>query len=189
VVAVTERPLRADAARNRKKVLAAARAAFADEGVTVPLDEIARRAGVGAGTVYRHFPTKEALFEAVILDRLQALADYGTERLSADDPGAALFEFMHRMLSGSTQTKDLVDALAGANIDTSGLITAAKTDLHRVGGELLARAQKAGAVRDDVGVLELMTLITGASLALRQQPTDPTLRESVFTVLRDGLRR
>lgn len=185
---MTERPLRADAVRNRQKVLAAARAAFADEGITVPLDEIARRAGVGAGTVYRHFPTKEALFEAVILDRLQALVDYGAARLETDDPGAGLFDFMHRMLAGSTQTKDLVDALSGANIDTSGLITTAKTDLHRVGGELLARAQKAGAVRPDIGTVELMTLITGASLALRQQPTDPTLREAVFTVLRDGLR-
>ena len=185
---MTEKPLRADAARNRVRVLDAARAAFAEEGVAVPLDEIARRAGVGAGTVYRHFPTKEALFEAVILDRLRHLVDEAVELRGAEDAGAALFQFLHWMLAGSTSTKDLLEALGGANVDTTGLIATAKRDLHRAGGELLARAQRAGAVRDDIGPTELMTLITGASVALRQQPPDPALREKVFAVLRDGLR-
>src|SRR5215472_3500974 len=77
------KPLRADAQRNRARVLQAARRAFAAEGVSVPLDEIARRAGVGAGTVYRHFPSKEALFEAVVHDRLRQLTEEG-RALSAD---------------------------------------------------------------------------------------------------------
>src|SRR5438876_7565800 len=82
------RPLRADAQRNRAKVLAAAQEAFAAEGIAVPLDEIARRAGVGAGTVYRHFPTKEALFEAVIADRLEHFAEHATSLGTAEDSGA-----------------------------------------------------------------------------------------------------
>src|SRR5579872_1691916 len=88
------RAMRADAVRNRTKVLDAARAAFAAEGPAVPLDEIARRAGVGAGTVYRHFPTKEALFEAVIVDRLLAHAQDAEARLSGDgDAGGEFFGF------------------------------------------------------------------------------------------------
>ena len=90
--ATAARPLRADAVRNRAKVLAAASEAFAAEGLAVPLDEIARRAGVGAGTVYRHFPTKEALFEAVITDRLLALAADAEARLASnEDAGEAFF--------------------------------------------------------------------------------------------------
>src|SRR6266545_3604820 len=81
---LSTKPPRADAVRNRQRVLEAAKEAFAAEGLAVPLDEIARRAGVGAGTVYRHFPTKEALFEAVILDRVRKLVDYAESLADAD---------------------------------------------------------------------------------------------------------
>ena len=81
------RPLRADAARNREKVLRAAREAFAESGYGVPLDEIASRAGVGPGTVYRHFPSKEALFEAVVTARITDLVSDARARADADDPG------------------------------------------------------------------------------------------------------
>src|SRR5712691_4544222 len=91
------RPLRADARRNRERVLDAARAAFAAQGLSVPLDEIARHAGVGPGTLYRHFPTKEALIEAVVHDRLQGLAADGAALLDAPDPGAAFFAFLGRL--------------------------------------------------------------------------------------------
>ena len=88
------RPLRADAARNRARVLEVAYETFAQEGLSVPIDEIARRAGVGAGTVYRHFPTKEALFRAIVASRLQRLIDSATPLLEGDDPGAAFFAFL-----------------------------------------------------------------------------------------------
>jgi AcrR family transcriptional regulator len=181
---LSTRPLRADAQRNRTRVLEAAKAAFADEGLAVPLDEIARRAGVGAGTVYRHFPTKEALFEAVILDRVRKLADHA-ETLTDGDPGEAFFGFLQRVLSGATAAKDLVDALVENTLDTDGLIAEAKQDLHRAGGKLLVRAQKAGVVRGDVGVIELMVLLTAASRTLREQGGDGDL---VFSILREGLR-
>ena len=91
------RPLRADAARNREKVLRAAREAFAESGYGVPLDEIAARAGVGPGTVYRHFPAKEALFEAVVTARITDLVNEARVRADAADPGEAFFGFLTRM--------------------------------------------------------------------------------------------
>jgi AcrR family transcriptional regulator len=165
-------------------VLEAAKKAFAAEGLAVPLDEIARRAGVGAGTVYRHFPTKEALFEAVILDRVRKLVDYA-ESLADADPDAAFSGFLERVITGATLSRDLVDALAANTLDTAGLIAEAKRDLIHAGGKLLARAQKAGVARADVGVDDLMTLLTAATLTLREHGGN---REVVLAVLRDGLR-
>ena len=91
------RPLRADARRNRDRVLEAALAAFGTEGSDVSLDEIARRAGVGAGTVYRHFPTKEALFEAVVFDRIGELVEEARALLDDPDPGRAFSSFAERL--------------------------------------------------------------------------------------------
>src|ERR1035438_4717379 len=107
------RPLRADARRNRQRLLQAATDAFAAEGLSVPLDEPARRAGVGPGTLYRHFLTKEALFEAVLYDRLQRLADDARALRCAEDPAAALLAFISRLVAAAAPTRDLADALAG----------------------------------------------------------------------------
>src|ERR1700734_2354819 len=105
------RPLRADAARNREKVLRAAREAFAESGYGVPLDEIATRAGVGPGTVYRHFPAKEALFEAVVTSRIEDLIADARSRAGAADPGAAFFGFLARLAEESAAKRDLPDAI------------------------------------------------------------------------------
>src|SRR5262245_28258757 len=94
---MAERALRADARRNRDRVLEAARRAFAEQGYAVPLDEIAAAAGVGPGTVYRHFPTKEALFEAVSVANVQDLAADARARAEAADPGSALAGFLDRL--------------------------------------------------------------------------------------------
>jgi AcrR family transcriptional regulator len=185
---LSTRPLRADAARNRARVLAAAQEAFAAEGLAVPLDEIARRAGVGAGTVYRHFPTKEALFEAVMLDRVTRLVDYAKNLAGSADPGAAFFDFLHRMIVGAAASKDLVDAILATDLEHASLMIAAKQDLQAAGAELLTRAQQADAVRPDIGITELMTLLSGAVSALHQQPGETHLHGMVFAVLRDGLR-
>src|SRR6201996_6309358 len=96
-MAEDSRPMRADAARNREKVLRAAREAFAESDYGVPLDEIAARAGVGPGTVYRHFPAKEALFEAVVTARIADLVADARNRAGAADPGEAFFGFLARM--------------------------------------------------------------------------------------------
>src|ERR1700728_3738805 len=106
------RPLRADARRNRDRVLDAARAAFGAEGSDASLDEIARRAGVGAGTVYRHFPTKEALFEAVVIDRMGELIQEAQALLVDPDPGRAFASFVERLGREGALKRDLVEALA-----------------------------------------------------------------------------
>jgi AcrR family transcriptional regulator len=177
--------MRADAQRNRARVLEAAKDAFAAEGLGVPLDDIARRAGVGAGTVYRHFPTKEALFEAVMLDRMRNLAEHASALADADDPGAAFFDFLRRMVTGAASSRDLADALVGKDLSNASLITTAKAELHRAGAALLTRAQQAGAVRSDLGVAGLMTLLTATTVALQENPADTDI---VVAVLCDGLR-
>jgi AcrR family transcriptional regulator len=198
-----ERPLRADARRNRERVLDVARTAFAAEGLTVPLDEIARRAGVGPGTLYRHFPTKDALIQAVLLDRLRQLADEGAALSNAAaagdaaarpgapsnavDPGAAFFTYLTRLAQEAGPKRDLFDALASAGVEAGPAAAAAAADVRAHITELLDQAQRAGAVRADIGHAELAALLAGLLLAMRPRPdADPAL---VLSVFRDGLRR
>ena len=181
---MAERPLRADARRNRDRVLAAARKAFEERGFGVPLDEIAAAAGVGPGTVYRHFPTKEALFEAVSLARLQDLVADARARASAADPGGAFDGFLDRIADEAMTKRDLPDALAG--IGAEGM-TEAVGALHGALGVLLTRAQEAGVVREEITVADLIALLKGVLHVVRTDP-DPGLRERVVAVIRDGLR-
>jgi len=173
------RPLRADAARNREKVLRAAREAFAESGYGVPLDEIAARAGVGPGTVYRHFPAKEALFEAVVTARVEDLIADARGRAAAADPGEAFFGFLARMAEESAAKRDLPDAISIAG--------SLREDLHAALDVLLLHAQEAGAVRAGVRTSDLVVLLKGMFASLADS-TDPVLRELVFSVLADGLR-
>src|ERR1700691_811098 len=104
------RPLRADARRKRNRVREAARGAFGAEGSDFSLDEIARRAGVGPGTVYRHFATKEALFEAVVFDRIGELIEEARALLDDPDPGRAFASFVERLGREGARKRDLVEA-------------------------------------------------------------------------------
>jgi AcrR family transcriptional regulator len=174
------RPLRADARRNREKVLLAARDAFAELGFGVPLDEIAARAGVGPGTVYRHFPTKEALFEAVIHARVEDLIADARGRSGAADPGAAFFAFLARLGQEARVKRDLPDAIAVPGPLQDALLQAI--------GALLSRAQRAGAVRRDVTTGELIVLFKAAITAFQDMSATPATREQVFAVITDGLR-
>jgi AcrR family transcriptional regulator len=173
------RPLRADAARNRESVLRAARDAFAESGYGVPLDEIAARAGVGPGTVYRHFPTKEALFEAVVTARVQDLLTDARGRADAADPGGAFFGFLARIAAESAAKRDLPDAISIAG--------SLRDELDAALDVLLRRAQQAEAVRADVRTPDIIVLLKGmfASLA---DVSDPARQDLVFAVLADGLR-
>jgi AcrR family transcriptional regulator/GNAT superfamily N-acetyltransferase len=182
------KPLRSDARRNRERLLEAARSAFAAEGLAVPLDEIARRAGVGPGTLYRHFPAKEALFEAVLQDRMQRLADEAGALRDAPDPGAALLGFIDRLVAEAAPKKDLVNALASAGTGISAGL--AQTGAHIRGeiGHLLTRAQQDGAVRGDIGIADLMALIAGMLFALQTRSAELADPRRAVAVIRDGLR-
>ena len=182
----TERPVRADAARNRARVLEVAYETFAAEGLSVPIDEIARRAGVGAGTVYRHFPTKEALFQAVIADRMRRIIDEGHALLKCQEPGQALFIFMRSMvLQWGAADRGLVEALAGVGIEINAAVPEAEEDFLSLLADLLRAAQEAGAVRLDVGVSEVKTLMVGCQA---MQGYNAELAERVTEVALDGLR-
>src|ERR1700737_2820934 len=154
--------MRADAARNRARVLEVAYETFAAEGLSVPIDEIARRAGVGAGTVYRHFPTKGALFQAVINDRMQHLADDGYALLEAAGPGEAIFAFLRSIvLQWGATDRGLVEALAGFGIDIEQAAPDAEDAFLAVLDELLRAAQRAGTARQDIGVREVKAIMVG----------------------------
>jgi len=179
-----DRPLRADAARNRAQVLQIAYDAFAEQGLAVPIDEIARRAGVGAGTVYRHFPTKEALFQAVIGERVRQIVAGGHALLAAD-PATALFEFLHEMVRSSAADHGMVDALAGYGIDVDLAAPGAEAEFLAVLGELLSAAQKSVAVRADLGLAELKALLL---VCKSGQQYGDGVADRIVEVVVDGLR-
>jgi AcrR family transcriptional regulator len=182
VTSPTERPLRADARRNRARVLEVAREVFAAEGLAVPIDEIASRAGVGIGTVYRHFPTKEALFEAIVLQRIEVLTEEARAAAGAGDPTEEFFAFFTRMIEMGTVNKALIAGL----VADRGAVIAASRELHDVLGNLLVRAQQAGGVRTDVSVADLKALMIGALAMERQGGSGPA--GSMVAIVCDGLR-
>jgi AcrR family transcriptional regulator len=185
-MAQPDRPLRADAARNRARVLEVAYDTFAAEGLAVPIDEIARRAGVGAGTVYRHFPTKEDLFRAVVEDRIQSIVDEGRALLAAENPGNALFAFLRSMvLQWGATDRGLADALAGFEIDIKTALPEAEGDFLGVLGGLLRAAQKAGTVRRDIDMWDVKVVLVGCQA---MQAYKPDAAERLTEVVLDGLR-
>jgi AcrR family transcriptional regulator len=185
-MSVPARPLRADAARNRARVLETAYETFAAEGLSVPIDEIARRAGVGAGTVYRHFPNKEDLFVAVLQSRLQHIIEAGRALLDEPGPAEALFTFLRSMvLDFGATDQGLVDALGGLGIDVESAAPDAEDAFRCLLGELLVAAQGAGTVRSDVDVPEIKALMVGCQA---MQGYDKERAARVTDVVIDGLR-
>src|SRR5580692_12944592 len=166
------RALRADAERNREHVLRVAQEVFAAEGLAVPIDEIARRAGLGVGTLYRHFPTKEALFEAIVIGRMQILVGEAREGCSAKDAGEAFFAILVRIAEEGAVKRDFLDALASAGSDVARVLGGLKEELHAAFEHLLKRAQRAKAVRRDVKAREVMALATGALGACKRLGVD-----------------
>jgi AcrR family transcriptional regulator len=182
------KPLRADARRNRARVLAAAEAVFAAKGTSAPTEEVAREAGVGVGTVFRHFPTKEELLQAVLYARMHRFADEAEVAATADDPGAGFFTFLVGWVEMSSAKNAYSDALAAAGIaiPSAGSILGAR--LIGALGTVLSRAQEVGAVREDIGVGELIPVIIGASRAAEYIGGDSDLRARTIAIMFDGLR-
>jgi AcrR family transcriptional regulator len=182
------RPMRADAVKNRQRILDAAEAVFASEGLSVPVDVVAERAGVGVGTLYRHFPTKEALFEAIVVTRLQHLVRSADEMATADDPGEALFAFLRTFGHQASEKHDFVDALSIAGIDIKSSCAANFDELQAGIRRLIDRAAASGAVREDVTSAEVIGLVVGACHAAGQSGLGAT-SDRMIEVVCDGLRR
>jgi AcrR family transcriptional regulator len=176
--------MRADARRNRERVLAAAEEVFGERGTNASTEEVARRAGVGIGTVFRHFPTKEALYEAIVVRHLSALVEDAP--LDSDDPGGAFREYFARIVEVAATKKAFADTMAVVGLDVKKSVPDIGEEIRRVLADLLERAQRAGAIRPDVTPPELMVLLAGACLAA-DHTMDPGLRTRALAVLFDGL--
>jgi AcrR family transcriptional regulator len=182
------RRLRSDAVANRQRILDAAEAVFSTEGVSVPIDRVAERAGVGVGTVYRHFPTKEDLFEAIVMTRLQDLLEIGRMEASAPVPGAALFSYLQQFARQASTKHDLLDAMGAAGIDFKARCAEKLSELKECVGLLLARAQQASAVRHDMSVDELLGLVMGTCQAAAQAGLGDDACQHMVGVVCDGIR-
>jgi AcrR family transcriptional regulator len=182
------KPMRADAVRNRARVLEAADRVFALEGAVVPIDDIAREAGVGIGTIYRHFPTKEDLYQAVVISRVEALVDEARGLADADDPATAFFDFLRGYTASAGMNKGLHDGLADAGIDVRAATASLKDALYDALDVLLTRAQATGAVRDDIGIDDLKVAVSGTCLGIGYANADAATRDRTVEILFDGLR-
>ncbi|WP_189243776.1 TetR/AcrR family transcriptional regulator [Planobispora rosea] len=185
----SDREPRADARRNRERVLRTAQQLFATEGLGISLDEIARRAGVGPGTVHRHFPTKEALYLAVAIDQLRQLVAKAEALAATSDP-AALFTLLSAMMASGAENVAVKSALVAAEFDMRTAAPDVAADLTRHVTDLLGRANAAGAVRPDLAVEEVMALVAGAFAAIRHADaeTSPTRAAHIAQLILDGLR-
>ncbi|MCC5581730.1 TetR/AcrR family transcriptional regulator [Microtetraspora sp. AC03309] len=186
---VNDRELRADARRNREQVLRTAQQLFTSQGLGISLDEIARRAGVGPGTVHRHFPTKEALYLAVAIDQIRQLVAEGEALTGTDDP-AALFTLLSRMMASGAENAAVKSALTAAEFDLRNAAPDAAADLTHQVAHLLDRAHRAGVVRHDVTVDEVMAIVAGAFAAIRHADADTSRERSahIAQIILDGLR-
>jgi AcrR family transcriptional regulator len=183
-----ERTLRADARRNRERVLDAARECFARSGLDAQVDEIASAAGVGVGTVYRHFPTKQALAEAIAAAHFDQLAANAREAIEDTDPWRAFSGFLRRSAQAQAGDRALAEVMAA---EPEVMCDAAnrRPDLHEALAELVKRAQAAGVLREDVVPADVPMLICGvgrATLAGSKGPTMSTRR--YLEIVLDGLR-
>lgn len=181
------RPLRADAQRNRRRILEAAEQTFAREGIAVPVDVVAERAGVGVGTLYRHFPTKEALFEAIVLGKLDDLVA-ATSGGEGEDPTELFFSFLSMMADQVSLKHDLFDALAAAGVDVKSRCGDRVQQLQRSLDRLRQRAVECGGVRGDVTIEEIMGLVIGACRGMERPGVSDAERRRMVGIVCDGLR-
>jgi AcrR family transcriptional regulator len=152
---------RADARRNRARILEVAFDAFAREGLGVSVQEIARRAGVSTGTVSRHFPAKDDLFVAIVLDRVQRLVTIARTLAATQSPGPAFYQFIEVMALEGAENRAISDALAGAGFDVQAAAGGADEDLMGAWNALLSSAQATGQVRADVTIEDVKALVIG----------------------------
>jgi AcrR family transcriptional regulator len=176
-------PKRADARRNRDRVLAAAREAFAEGGESTALEQIARRAGVGIGTLYRHFPNRQALLEALYINEVEEVCKSAAE-LDGADPWQALNEWLQRLIGYFATKRALSHELLNYLDADATLFRECRSGLFEAGEPLLKRAQDAGVVRPDVEFSQVLNMVMGIS----KIPSAPAQIEHILRIALDGLR-
>lgn len=180
------RPLRADAQRNRQRVLEVAADAFTNEGFGVSVHEIARRAGVGTGTVSRHFPTKDALLQAIVLDRVERCVTTARTLADAHEPGAAFFAYVSYVVQQGAVDRALADVLVGGGFDIEAAAARSEYDIMGALHDLLAAAQRTGSVRPDIDTADVKALIAGC-IARERDQADEAARQRMIAVVCAGL--
>jgi AcrR family transcriptional regulator len=179
---------RADSARNRQLLIEAAKAGFSDVGLDVSLEEIARRAGVGIGTLYRHFPTRDAVVEAVYRREVEHLAEAVPQLLQTSPAGEALHKWMHLFVDYIATKRIIAPSLAAATARTPALYT---TSLELITGAistLVKRAIASGDVRKDIDPSDLLRAMVGVSYGNPEVGWEASARR-LIDILMDGLRR
>ena len=181
------RKRRADGQRNRELLIAAAKAAFAEAGAEVSLDEIARRAGVGIGTLYRHFPTRGAIVEAVYRHEVQQLADAATRMLDEAPPGQALHQWMRLFVDYIATKKVIAPALGSIVVGVSELYAASGALITGAMSQLVRRAAAAGDIRPDADPDDLLRALVGFTYGATGPGWEASARR-LIDILMDGLR-
>jgi AcrR family transcriptional regulator len=177
------RPPRADAVRNRERVIAAARKVMAHKGLDAQMDEIARGAKVGVGTVYRHFPTKDALVEALAGDRFERLAELASEALERDEPWEAFCDFMRA--AARIQTEDLALSEVLVSRPETMARAAEAVGILDLTAEIMRRAQKSGELRPDADPTDVPMMMCALAGTCRNPKMNP---ERYIGIVLDGLR-
>lgn len=177
-----QRAERADSQRNRQNVLETADRLFAERGAAVSLNEIAAAAGVGAGTVYRHFPTKDALLATVLDQRLDQLGEFGERALAMPDPGVAFFSYLRFLTEQALANRAICEALAVRGDWQEPSRLSGRCVVDSPVSRLLARAQRAGVVRGDIDLDDVRALLTGCTAGI----DDPERARRLLEVLWDG---
>lgn len=177
-----QRPLRADARRNHERVLKAARRVFADKGRDAQMDDVARRAKVGVGTVYRHFPTKEALLEALAREQFARITEWAIEAVDAPDPWQGFCDLLWRGAELQARDRALMEAVA----DHKSQVASEARELHACTEVLMRRAQVAGQMRRDANEDDVRLLMCGLGTVMLHGGDEGWRR--YLTVMLDGLR-
>ncbi|MFF7945505.1 TetR/AcrR family transcriptional regulator [Streptomyces griseorubiginosus] len=179
-IVASRRPHRKDAARNYDALLAAAREAFAEHGAEASLEDIARRAGVGIGTLYRNFPTRRHLFETVYADDVNTLVEVA-QQLADEEPWQALTAWLDRFAGYMVTKRAVREALN----DESEIFAACRDSMYAAGGPLLERAQEAGQARRDMDFVDLLRMVAGITATTFD---DDAQRDRVLAIALDGVR-
>jgi AcrR family transcriptional regulator len=178
-----EKPLRADARRNRERILKAARAVFGDHGIEAQMDDVAKRAKVGVGTVYRHFPTKEVLLDALVREGFEEIAGFAEEALRHDDAWTGFTELIWRAAERNAADRAFCDIVAFT--DKSQIVE--ETGLARHTATLLDRAKAQGQLRADATEMDIPIMMAGCGSVMRIHPA-PEIWRRYLTIMLDGLR-
>ncbi len=181
------RPQRADARSNRERILNVAEEVFGKGGESASTEEVARLANVGIATVFRHFPTKAALLEAVLVQRFDRLREQAETLLHATDPGTAFFDFFRHLVADATGKIAITEALLEVGGDHGSDAAQASDGLRRAVGALLQQAQRAGAVRNDVELPEVYALLVATSRASAPAHVEEEVRDRMLAIVFDGL--